>query len=90
MSVSVRPDRRDGGGQKKSPGKTMWVEHQIIQLSEVRSYIHNKTGVMPSLWKIKQWVAAKWIHLLQPAGYDRRHRYVLKSEIDRFIAEHTK
>ena len=89
MSAFQRLDHHDGGGQKKFPGKTTWDKNQIICLSKVKFYIHSKTGVMPPDQKIKRWITAGWISLIQPVGYDHRCRWVLKSEIDKFIKEHT-
>jgi hypothetical protein len=70
-----------------SPQQTLIDD--VLPLSKTSLYIHSRTGVMLSLWKIKRWVNAGWIHLIAPVGYDRRRKYVLKSEIDRFIKEHT-
>lgn len=75
---------------KKVYHQIEWIENQIIPLQKVKFYIHSQTGIMPSLWKIKRWIAMGWLRLIQPVGYNRQYKYVMKSEIDKFIKEHTK
>ena len=60
----------------------------LIKVNSIPAYIHSRTGMMPSLWRVKRWVKAGWIPLVRSPHEDNRFKWTTKSLVDKFISEH--
>lgn len=67
--------------------KKQKIHPNLIPLSDLRGYIAQQTGVLVQKAALRRWLRNREIKTINP--FDRRKKYITKTEIERFIRKHT-